>query len=422
MQGVAAVAGPTSSKSVEPRPSSPPDTFPRGCDQLPSGDCQRPDAPVPREEGPQELHRPAVSVPVLRTWLDAAKDGDVRQLAALLRAYPDLLNTRAGGLGAGALHWAAAKGHTDAVGLLLAAGADVLSTTTTRATPLHAAAGAGRSEACELLLAAAGPAAAAALLSAANEDGQTPAALALQHGHRMTHSMLVSAAEAMHVDAMGGASPLAHPSQSDVMQTAGLLLSRGQRWRPSVSHGWQRADGGGSALISDSDSSSEWVEEAEGEGDAGDASEAGDKHTTSGAGGHDRADGPLLQQGAAAPIKAAAPLDRSLGRAWLDAARAGDVARLASLLSAAPELLLYRGEGCSYAVIGNSALHWAAANGHHGALTWLLERLGSEVSECFGGEWESGTVARAGGRGWGLVHRVDKVWGQGETVPVEKQN
>lgn len=54
-------------------------------------------------------------------WIEAAKEGDVRELHQLLQQFPGLLNYQPpSGLRCSALHWAAARGHTDALqGLLL---------------------------------------------------------------------------------------------------------------------------------------------------------------------------------------------------------------------------------------------------------------------------------------------------------------
>jgi hypothetical protein len=54
-------------------------------------------------------------------WMEAAKEGDVRELYQLLQHYPGLLNYQPpSGLQCSALHWVAARGHADALqGLLL---------------------------------------------------------------------------------------------------------------------------------------------------------------------------------------------------------------------------------------------------------------------------------------------------------------
>ena len=60
------------------------------------------------------------------------------------------------------------------------------------------------------------------------------------------------------------------------------------------------------------------------------------------------------------------------GKAWLEAAKRGDVAAMRPLLAADASLMSYRGKGCSLGFIGHSALHWAAAKGHSELVAWLL--------------------------------------------------
>jgi len=77
---------------------------------------------------------------------------------------------------------------------------------------------------------------------------------------------------------------------------------------------------------------------------------------------------------AAAGSSAGPAVERGLGRSWLDAARAGDLHCMQQLLLQDPRLLNYRGAGISYAFVGNSALHWAAAKGHVAVVCWLLQQ------------------------------------------------
>ena len=67
-------------------------------------------------------------------------------------------------------------------------------------------------------------------------------------------------------------------------------------------------------------------------------------------------------------------------KAWMDAAKAGDVDGLAQCLAAEPWLLSNRSENTSEKQLGNSALHWAAARGKPAALQWLLGRDGVDVN------------------------------------------
>jgi tetratricopeptide (TPR) repeat protein len=64
---------------------------------------------------------------------------------------------------------------------------------------------------------------------------------------------------------------------------------------------------------------------------------------------------------------------KDTGRAWLEAARRGDVDVLRQMLAAAPSLLYYWGTGTNFGFTGHSALHWAAAKGHAPVLRVLLQ-------------------------------------------------
>lgn len=62
------------------------------------------------------------------------------------------------------------------------------------------------------------------------------------------------------------------------------------------------------------------------------------------------------------------------GRAWMEAAKGGDTGTLKALLSSNPNLITYQGQGTSFSFTAHSALHWAAAKGHVGAVRWLLQQ------------------------------------------------
>jgi len=79
-----------------------------------------------------------------RAWLEAARDGHLGRLQALLTSNSSLLNYQGQGTsysftGHAALHWAAAKGHVGCVRWLLGQGANVGQANAAGATPLHAA-------------------------------------------------------------------------------------------------------------------------------------------------------------------------------------------------------------------------------------------------------------------------------------------
>jgi len=80
---------------------------------------------------------------------DAARDGDLKKVKALLKGNPDLISSK-GNNGTIPLHVAAMHGHKDAAALLLANHAAVNAKDNCGATPLHYAVG-GREETSKLL-------------------------------------------------------------------------------------------------------------------------------------------------------------------------------------------------------------------------------------------------------------------------------
>ena len=54
---------------------------------------------------------------------------------------------------------------------------------------------------------------------------------------------------------------------------------------------------------------------------------------------------------------------------------------MADLLSAQPWLLTNRSENTAESLLGNTALHWASANGRVETVTWLLAREGIDVGQ-----------------------------------------
>lgn len=86
--------------------------------------------------------------------IKAAKKGDSAKLKELLALQPNLLNARDAD-DSTPLHCAAWKGHVEAVGILLAAGADVNAVNQNGhwgPTPLHAAAHGNQAPVAELLI------------------------------------------------------------------------------------------------------------------------------------------------------------------------------------------------------------------------------------------------------------------------------
>ena len=74
----------------------------------------------------------------------------------------------------------------------------------------------------------------------------------------------------------------------------------------------------------------------------------------------------------AAVTAAVNALDKSDVRAWLAAAKDGDLARMKAMHSRNPALLYAWGKGTSLGFTANSAQHWAAAKGRVDVIRWLL--------------------------------------------------
>ena len=91
-----------------------------------------------------------------RQWMTAAKEGKTQELKKMLEVNPNLLRYRGEGTnfsftGHTALHWCAAKAHTDGTKLLLEEGADPNAPNNAESTPLHSAAANG-SVACAKII------------------------------------------------------------------------------------------------------------------------------------------------------------------------------------------------------------------------------------------------------------------------------
>jgi tetratricopeptide (TPR) repeat protein len=117
-----------------------------------------------------------------REWLEAAKRGDQAAMERLLADDARLLSYRGKGcslgfIGHSALHWAAAKGHTQLLLWLLARGAEPGLVNNAGSTALHTAAQNGQQAAAEALLAA------GAEPDARDTDGRTPRDVGLERGH-----------------------------------------------------------------------------------------------------------------------------------------------------------------------------------------------------------------------------------------------
>ena len=195
----------STSQSREPPPPPPPDPQPKSREAglespKPMASGADVSVTVPEASATATMEAPPdvgyIDKEVGRRWLDAARSGDVRTLAALLDSEPRLLyywgsGTNYGFSGHSALHWAAAKGHAEAVQALLRAGAHPDVPNHGGGRPLHAAAANGQTQCARLLLLFGG-----ACASLRNGLGETPRELAVQNGHMETACAIEAAARA----------------------------------------------------------------------------------------------------------------------------------------------------------------------------------------------------------------------------------
>lgn len=92
-----------------------------------------------------------------RSWLDAARYGDLHTMQSQLAAHPELLQYSGTGTsyaftGNSALHWSAAKGHVGIVRWLLQQGADVHQVNQAGETAVHTAVGHGQAGCAQVLV------------------------------------------------------------------------------------------------------------------------------------------------------------------------------------------------------------------------------------------------------------------------------
>ena len=420
-------------------------------------------------------------------FFDAAKHGDAAKLSSLLVSDTSLLDYRGEGtadavIGNSAVHWAAAKGHSDALAVLLEAGGDVAARNKGDSTPLSSAVVAGHAS-CVLLLLKANadpneqdefgdsPLSLArrakrddlvALLSgsssAASAEPQPSAAATAtapsnvaeckQKGNAAFSRKEYTEAIEWYTCALSGVSDIFDSSRAssataeaaEAIETAAALFSnrsacyaalemfdlalddgdRAVSLRPKWAKAYSRvgaarhgrkelkealaayqsalnlepANEGAKAQIKQIKVQlrNEALEALIERGAFNKKEESAAAEDGSGA----SASAPTAE--AAAPSAAPAPaVSTSTIRrppktaeqiaykesvaAWMGAAKRGEVEQLERLLAAEPWLLLNRSEKTAESLLGNTALHWAAANGCLAAVEWLLAREGMEVSK-----------------------------------------
>ncbi|MGA2651717.1 MAG: ankyrin repeat domain-containing protein [Terracidiphilus sp.] len=115
---------------------------------------------------------------------EAARNGDIKTVEALLKAHPDLVSSKEEKYGQTPLHIAAFNDRIDVAKLLIANKADVNAQANNGATPLHLAAAKGNKDMVELLLAS------KANIDATDHDGWSPLHSAVTWGQKDIEDLL----------------------------------------------------------------------------------------------------------------------------------------------------------------------------------------------------------------------------------------
>lgn len=149
---------------------------------------------------------------------DAAKNGNLAKVQALVKSNPDLVFSK-DDTGATPLHFAALEGHKEVAALLLASKADVNGKTKGDRTPLHQAAHNGHRDVAELLLAN------KADSNAKDVDGWTPLHFAAEEGSTDVAALLLASKAEVDTKNKWGWTPLYVAAIYGHMDVADLLLA-----------------------------------------------------------------------------------------------------------------------------------------------------------------------------------------------------
>jgi ankyrin repeat protein/Tol biopolymer transport system component len=151
---------------------------------------------------------------------DAAREGDVDALRAILEQSPSLVDARDAN-GRTPLHWACRGVHADAARYLVAAGADVGAADESGVTPLHSVAFRGNAELCRLFIEN------GADIDATIVGGTTSIFLAVRAGHADVVELLIESGAG--VDGRDGLdnTPLLSAASYGHRDIAVLLIERG---------------------------------------------------------------------------------------------------------------------------------------------------------------------------------------------------
>ena len=313
-----------------------------------------------------------------KTWLDAAKGGQIGTMKQMLSATPALLSYRQPGIGNSALHWAAARNNEELISWLLAGGIEPNLANGSGATALHSAASNDSWEAVNLLLKTGCDAA------IKDEDGNTARDSAALRDHSKVAAFLETRGHLFQGAKKAPAEWVVHTDGDGVERRAEIVHKGTENLAPGEDPYYtiRFEDGTERNTVPE-----KLVPTAAPEvapipepgpapapvpaprpmtpGDAA-AAPAEDDEPVEVAG------PPVLKDGWMVVPTGNVLVDKEVGVPWFDAAKGGDLPTLQRLLAQEPMLLYYRGKGISYGFVGHSALHWAAAKGHVAIVRWLI--------------------------------------------------
>ena len=288
----------------------------------------------------------SVTRPDGKLWIEAAKNGAVDMLSMLLETNYGLLDYKGPGIGHTALHWCAAKGHSDACKWLLRQDAAVNSVNSEGSSPLHAAAANGQTACVEILLnSGADP-------TIKDEEG----CIAVQVAKQRKHADAERAIQGFHDERAGPEVRTEESVTQEKIPAANIPEENGcpgPALAPPV-----QAQAAEPARAADKTLLREAVRnDLEAMELVDDEMEARQRRQK-------------LEKEAAAALVG---VQKAEGREWMTAAKEGRTHDLAQMLERNPKLLHYRGEGTNFSFTGHTALHWCAAKAHAEPLLVLLE-------------------------------------------------
>jgi hypothetical protein len=152
--------------------------------------------------------------------IEASKRGDLFAVVHYLKKFPESIGAR-DGFGYTPLHWAAVRGHWDAVEVLVARGADVDAVGGDGGTPLHLAAHHDRPDMVRLLLEE------GADLTIQNQWGRTPLHVAARRNCDLVAALLLSRGADPNATTREGWTPLHVAEMAGHPRVRDLLLAHG---------------------------------------------------------------------------------------------------------------------------------------------------------------------------------------------------